>query len=165
MSQIKASRDDSTSAESIMVSLCPDAKERHRLLQQLLESCAVAERVAPRACSVTLFKDGSGFRLNVGNVEAMAYRSGLISLLLHGDAPTLMVGHVSATSYSSVPQPQSSFECSTKDFLDVGPLVQVPHAAFVRAAAVTVEGKPRKANFARFHSFGLIAYAQRVAGQ
>src|SRR5205823_6152207 len=61
-------RQSRASAETVMARACPDATSRRFLMKQLLQSIAIAERLRPTSCAVTLFKDG--FRLNVGQVEA-----------------------------------------------------------------------------------------------
>jgi hypothetical protein len=165
MSDLEFNREDPEFAESVISSLCPNTVERHHILAQLLSSCALAERLAPLSRAVTLFKDSSGFRVNVGQVEVFAFKSGSVRILLLGAIPKLTAGKlVSTPPYSSVPQPQSALECSTKEFVEVDALVQESHAAFVGAAALTSSGKPRGTSFARFHSPGLLDYAQRSVG-
>ena len=165
MSGQEFNREDPTLAEAVIRDLCPIAAERRHLLQQLLVSCSIAERSAPLSRAVTLFPDRTGFRLNVGQVEVFTFSSGWVRLLLLGAVSPLPIGETVPTSYASVPQPQSALQCTTKAFVKISALLQEPHAAFVRAAAVTSSGKPRSTSFAKFHSPGLLAYAQQYAGE
>jgi hypothetical protein len=160
MSELGFNRDDPEFASLIISGLCPTKLERSHLMSQLLLSCALAERIAPLSRAATLFKDGSGFRVNVGRVEVFTFISGSVRIMLFGAVPVLPAGKLVSTVYTSVPQPQSALSCSVKEFVSVDALVQEPHAAFVRSAALTSNGKPYNTSFARFHSAGLLAYAR-----
>ena len=64
-----------------------------------------------------------------------------------------------------MPQPQHGFFGTVRQLQKVGPILQPLHVAYVRTAAVTSKGKPRRSSFARYHSPGLHIYAQRLAGE
>jgi hypothetical protein len=141
---------------------CPDAAARRFLMQRLLQSAAIAEKSGPDSWAVTLFEDG--FRLNVGQVEAFTYRRGLVYFFMLGgiSARAYTVGEIIPSSFRSVPQPQSVFIGSARELQRVLAALAPAHEAFVRAAAVTTKGKPRRSSYSRFHSPGLYQYAIRL---
>lgn len=165
MTDAEFNRDDPALAEEIMKKLSPSEPERRVVLSQLLCSVAAAEQLAPHSWSVTLFSDG--FRLNVGPVEAFTFFNGEIRLFLFGSVPVEAhkLGEVLSSTYRSMPQPQYVFVGAVEQFEKARPHLQAAHAAFVRAAAVTSSGKPRRSSFARAHSPGLYSYAKRIAGE
>jgi hypothetical protein len=63
-------------AEEVMLDLLPNLTERRFVLKQLLASADLAHSLAPNAWGVTLF--GNGFRLNVGQVEALWFFDGTL---------------------------------------------------------------------------------------
>jgi hypothetical protein len=95
----------------------PDSSIRKAVLQQLVISSEAAERSAPSAWGATLFKDG--FRLNVGQVEAIVcfpdlFRMNLIGKV--GRAP--FKGRLfSVSKYHSVPDTSCAFSGTGKDFV------------------------------------------------
>ena len=119
----KENRDSAEFAASLMETLCPSQRDRTLVLRQLLESIKVAAKISPDIWAVTLFD--FGFRLNVGQVEVMTFRTVVDSqselpqaelrLLLHGrvdeDMQTALneaegFHGISPSNYKSVPQPQ-----------------------------------------------------------
>jgi len=146
-------------AQAVMERACPDGTARRFLMQQVLESIAIAEKLAPNSWAVTLFEDG--FRLNVGQVEAFTYRRGLVYFFMCGtiSARAHTVGEIIPSSFRSMPQPQSVFIGGAKELQRVHAALAAAHKTFVQTAAVTTKGKPRRSSYARFHSPGLYQYA------
>ena len=155
-------REDAAVAAEIMRELCPVLSDQQVVLGQLLSSIAVAEQVAPQSWAVTLF--GNGFRLNVGPVEAFTFFDREVSLFLLGSVPPEAQdpSELTPCSFRSIPQPQHMFCASLERLASVRDLLQPAHAEFVRAAAVTSTGKPRRSPYSRYHSRGLHTYALRV---
>jgi hypothetical protein len=88
MSELGFNRDDPEFASLIISGLCPTKLERSHLMSQLLLSCALAERIAPLSRAATLFKDGSGFRVNVGRVEVFTFISGSVRICCLAQSPS-----------------------------------------------------------------------------
>jgi len=138
---------------------CPDATVRRFVMKQLLQSIAIAERLGPNSCAVTLFEDG--FRLNVGQVEAFSYKRRLAYFFLLGAVSdrAYTVGEIIPSSLRSMPQPQSAFIGSAKELQRIHSALAQAHKSFVETAAVTTKGKPRRCSYSRYHSPGLYQYA------
>ena len=119
----KENYSDREFAASFMEKLYPTRRDRILVCHQLLESIDFANRISPGAWSLTMLE--RGFRLNVGDVEVMTFRSEALSksneiiveirLLLHGDVTDAMltaldenedIHEIYPYSYKSVPQPQ-----------------------------------------------------------
>jgi hypothetical protein len=66
-------RDSEEYAGSVMESLCPAHQDRALVLRQLLDSIGVAASISDDIWAVTLFENG--FRLNVGTVEVMTFKT------------------------------------------------------------------------------------------
>ena len=145
-----------------MERVCPNVAVRRFLMKQLLQSAAIAERAGPDSWAVTLFEDG--FRLNVGQVEAFTYRRGLVYFFMLGTVPAraYTVGEIIPSSFRSMPQPQCVFVGGAGELQRVRAALAPAHKTFVRTAAVTTKGKPRRSSYARFHSPGLHRYAIHV---
>jgi hypothetical protein len=152
-------RESHASAQTVMERACPNATARRFLMTQLLESIAIAEKAGPNSCAVTLFEDG--FRLNVGQVEAFTYRRGLVYFFMLGSVPARAhtVGEIIPSSFRSMPQPQNVFIGGAKELQRMHAVLAPAHKTFLRTAAVTTKGKPRRASYSRFHSPGLFQYA------
>lgn len=151
-------------AEAIMASLLPDIGERVLVLKRLVETLDCAERVVAGSCAVTLYPNG--FRLNVGQVETLVFMDGRLRVNLHGSIPLSgdLKSFLHAADYKSVSQPQSAFVGSISEFQRWEPSLIRAHHAFVKLAAFSPAGKPRKGTpFARSHSDGLLSYARRMA--
>lgn len=153
-------------AEEVMVEQCPNPQDRLLLLERLLASADVAKGVAPNAWGATLFSNG--FRLNVGQVEALVFLDGQLRVNLVGSAGTTpFIGAAfEQASYGSLPQPLCAFVGSLRQYAGVAAAIGKGHTAFVRLAAHSPSGKPRKGSpFRRSHSEGLIQYARAVVGR
>ena len=148
-------------AEAIMASLLPKVGERVFLLKRLVETLDYAERAVTGSCAVTLYPNG--FRLNVGQVEALVFMDGLLRVNLHGSIHLSgdLESFLHVADYRSVSQPQSAFVGSIPEFKRWEPSLIRAHREFVELAALSPTGKPRKGTpFARSHSDGLLAYAR-----
>ena len=128
-------------------------------MERLLQSIAIAERLGPNSWAVTLFKEG--FRLNVGQVEAFAYKRRLAHLFMLGavSGRAYTVGEIIPVSFRSMPQPQSAFIGSAQELQRIHSALAQAHKSFVETAAVTTKGKPRRCSYSRYHSPGLYQYA------
>lgn len=152
--------------ERIFLDALPIKAERVLVLRQLLESAAAAEKIAPNAWAVTLF--ANGFRLNVGQVEALTFFDDVVRVFLHGDVrleEKVLRKKVTPTTYRSVPQPQAVFAGSVPQFAKVREALWPRHCAYLRHAALSPSGKPRKGTpHARFHTEALMQWARRKVG-
>jgi len=155
-----SSREDPKVAKEVIESLIPIRLEREAILRQLISSIDFASAIASDSAAVTLFTDG--FRLNVGAVMALSCFDELIMLGLHGSMPASLQqsAHLRPSSFSSVPQPQYFFCGRISDLITWKDTIREAHEAYLRAAAVTETGKPRRAVYAKSHSPGLVAYAE-----
>jgi hypothetical protein len=156
-------RNDPESAKAVISAFCRLADEQRLVLGQLLRSVEVASAIAPNAWAVTLF--GNGFRLNVGQVESLDFINGKVIVLLHGHLPTELErsGRIEPVPYTSIPEPRRKFAGSIADFARWQSQLTAPHEAYLREAAVSPSGKPRKGtSFTKAHSEGLMRYARRV---
>ncbi len=164
MTVTKFNRDDPASAAQVMRKLCSSKAEQRLVLTQLLRSIAIAEQLAPHSWAVTLFP--KGFRLNVGKVEVFTFFDEIVGMFFLGSIPIDIkkIGEVRPTQYRSMPQPQHGFFGSVAEFGKANSALGPVHAEFVRTAAVTPRGAPRRSSFARTHSPGLHTYAQHIAG-
>jgi hypothetical protein len=152
-------------AEEVMLDLLPNQTERRLVLKQLLASADLANSLAPNAWGVTLF--GNGFRLNVGQVEALVFIHGTLRVNLvgsAGDRPFVGAAFVSA-GYRSLPQPLCTFVGSVRQYAVLAHSIRSSHEQFVQLAAITSSGEPRKGTpFRSSHCEGLIQYARNTAG-
>lgn len=153
--------DQIAEAEAVLVRAMPNQNERGIVLRQLLRSVNVANAIAPSAWSVTLLRDG--FRLNVGQVEALVFMGGIIRVNIAGDAGTapFLGEEFFETNYRSLPRSQCAFEGDAFQFERVVSLIQTGHDQFIQLTALTAAGVPRKGTpFRRSHSEGLMSYAR-----
>jgi hypothetical protein len=95
-------------------------------------------------------------------VEAFRFIDGTAALFLHGHVPPTRLGTIEPTSFDSIPEPQHGFLGTAAELARVAASLESAHRAFVCAAATTSKGAPRRTSFARYHSPGLLTYAQRV---
>jgi hypothetical protein len=156
-------RNDPESAKAVISAFCRSADEQRLVLGQLLRSVDVASAIAPNAWAVTLF--GNGFRLNVGQVESLNFIDGKVIVLLHGHVPTDLErsGRIGPVPYTSIPEPRRRFVGSIAEFARWQSQLTAPHEAYLREAALSPSGKPRKGTpFAKAHSEGLMQYARRL---
>lgn len=181
-------RSSAQSAESVMSAVCPDPLLRREVLRYLLDSIGFAETLAPGAWAVTLFS--TGFRLNVGPVEALTCElvqwpfpptepgDLLMRVLTQGELPegVLKQQHnrraaltLSPAAYKSVALPQHVVALVVKE---LGALQQwlamlLPaHQRYISQALHTSAGRVRSSTaFRRTHSPGLMAYAQALCAE
>jgi hypothetical protein len=158
------SRDQRDAAEAVMLRACPDPRLRQFLLAQLLRSIETAEQAGPGSWAVTLFEHG--FRLNVGQCEVFTYLNRLVRLFMLGSVPAAAytVGEILPAAFRSLPQPQWGFYGSAGELERLRRQLAAGHEEFVRTAAVTSTGKPRRCPYSRYHSPGLYNYALEAAG-
>lgn len=157
--------DDAIAVEEIICSLLPDIQDRFLVLEQLLESIGVADSIAPNAWGVTLFEDG--FRLNVGQAEVLVLATDQIRVNLCG--PKTGNGACSAnvkpSRYKSIPQPQFAFVGTISAFRMCRQHLLSQHKEFLRLAALSPKGMPRKGSpHTRSHCEYLVNYARFVTG-
>ncbi len=153
-------------AEEVMVEQCPNPQDRRLLLERLLASADAASSVAPSAWGATLFSNG--FRLNVGQVEALVFLDGRLRANLVGSvgAAPFIGATFEQASYGSLPQPLCAFVGSLPQYAEVAAAVSNAHAAFIHLAAHSPSGKPRNGSpFRRSHSEGLIRYVRAAVGR
>ena len=147
-------------AQTFFVNAMPNRNERSIVLQQLVRSADVANAIAPSAWSVTLLRNG--FRLNVGQVEVLVFRAGVVrvNMVGHiGTSPFLGEGFFEA-SYHSLSQSHCAFEGDALQLERVLSSIQPAHDQFIQLATLTTTGKLRKGTpFRRSHSEGLMLYA------
>jgi upstream activation factor subunit UAF30 len=156
-------RDDPDAAKAVISAFCRSADEQRLVLGQLLRSAEVAAAIAPNAWAVTLF--GNGFRLNVGQVDSLEFLSGNVCMPLHGHLPTELErsGRIGSWPFTSVPEPRCKFVGTIAEFARWQSQLTAPHEAYLREAALSPSGKPRKGTpFAKAHSEGLMRHARGV---
>ena len=150
-------------ARAVMVEQCPNAPERLAVLDRLLATADAANAIAPNAWAVTLF--ANGFRLNIGQVEAVVFADGELRVNLSASVGTTpCVGpYFIAAGYRSLPQPLCAFVGSLQQYLPLAAALEPAHVHFVKLAATGSSGIPRKGTpFQRSHCEGLIQYARAV---
>lgn len=144
----------------------PILAERTFVLHQLLASADLANSIAPNAWAVSLFKNG--FRLNVGQVEVLVFIDGKLRVNLIGAAgmAPFFGPEFEVANYRTVPQPHCAFIGSVEDFSSVEPSLRSSHELFVKRAATTQFGQPRKGTpFRRSHSELLIDFARSATAE
>ncbi len=155
-------REDPDKAKEILKELAPMSTERRALLRQLMRSTEIANSIAPTAWAVSLFPNG--FRMNVGQVEAFVFLDGDVRLNIVGTCgmPPIVGALFVPAPYRSVPQLCCAFYGALNDFVKVQEALQQRHAEFVKLAARSPSGKPRRGTrYKSSHSDGLMAYARR----
>lgn len=170
----KEDRDSQICAASLMEAACPSERDRVLVLRQLLDSVVIAEGISSDVWAVTLFDHG--FRVNVGPVEVMTFRTVFqspettlleVRLLLHGqvtqevEAALAEGGEIHnffPSRYKSVPQPQfvymglgniSSGGISNENYRELEKalkLLRSLHADFIGHAAKTPTGGIRQSS-------------------
>lgn len=152
-------------AEAVIAKILPDRDELLLVLKRLVRSAEIADAAAPNAWEVTLFRNG--FRLNVGQVEVLALkdRSLHVGLSAKLGVPPCVGPVFKATQYASMPKPQCAYLGSVGDYADVQDTIGVAHEQYVRRAATTASGQPRKGTpFRRHHHQGLVELARWETG-
>ena len=101
---------------------------------------------------------------NVGQVEVLTLWGDTVRVLLaasDSDPSLKATFRPHNTSYLSLGDPQSVFEGTASEFAEARAVLEPLHMEFVRAAATTSKGKPRRGTpFRRFHSPALMDYAR-----
>ena len=126
-----------------MKSILLDSGDRWTVLDRLTRSSRFASRIAPAAFSVTLGQ--SGFRMNVGQVEALTFFDATIRVLL---AATKADSHlaslpITSTQYKSIRKPQCVFTGTVAEYRAAKDLIDPLHENYIRDAATTANGSPR----------------------
>lgn len=155
-------RQDPEAARVRLEQALPDPIARRVVLDRLLRSADLADSIAPKAWSLTLYDDG--FRLNVGSVEAMVAGGELVRLNLASEIDDLPFASDSLvpTSYDSTPKPQCAFHGPLAEFASHLPQLSLAHEAFIRRAAVSKKGTPRQGStWRKSHSPGALEYARQ----
>lgn len=154
--------EEELSAVDVLQEQCPEESQRHFLAAQLIRSVDLADSVATRSWAVTLFPNG--FRLNVGAVEALTFIDGEIRVLISGEFSRgrMLDGEVSECPYKNAPQPAYAFQSSLLRYRQIADDLHEAHAAYIRGAAVSTLGRPRRSAFARHHSRELVDYARKL---
>ena len=144
-----------------LTAACPRESDRLIALRQLATSADTAGEIAPNAWAVSLLPDG--FRLNVGQVEALVLVSGLVRVNLVGTygLPPFVGSKFQQTKYKSIPGPQCAYVGSLSSYAKVASDLDAAHRAFLDQAARAPSGAPRKGtSFSRRHCEELIQYAR-----
>ena len=100
---------DSLSAQDVIESILPDPGGRWTVLDRLTRSSRFASSIAPAALSVTL--GHNGFRMNVGQVEALTFFDDTFRILLAAAKADgrLALLPITSTAYKSIRGPQCVF--------------------------------------------------------
>jgi hypothetical protein len=151
-------------AEAILVRGLPNVRDRSLVLKRLLDSATMADTTAPNAWGVTLFPDG--FRLNVGQVEALVLgeQTLRVNLLTDLSVPPAVGPCFAATAYQSMPEPQCAFVGTVQQYAGVEVAIAAAHESFVRRAASTRFGEARAGTPFRRRHEGLLKLARRTLG-
>ncbi|MGY3506322.1 DUF3427 domain-containing protein [Bradyrhizobium sp. USDA 4471] len=129
-------------------------------MDRLVRSWELAGSIAPVARSVSLASNG--FRLSVGQVEALTFFDGSIRVLLAAPANDKRLANlpIRDTSYSSFRGRQSVFEGTPSEYNAAKYRIDPLHNKFVEAAATRRDGSPRQGSpFVSSHVEEVIAYA------
>src|SRR5437867_2373455 len=97
------------SAKNVIESILPDPADRWTVLDCLTRSSRFASSIAPAALSVTL--TSNGFRMNVGQVEALTFFDNTLRILLAATKTDSRLASLPLTSatYKSIRGPQCVF--------------------------------------------------------
>ncbi|MHB1799536.1 MAG: hypothetical protein ACYCUI_14750 [Vulcanimicrobiaceae bacterium] len=159
--QSETEPDELAAAEAVLVEQCPNLEERLAVLHRLLITADAANAIAPNAWAVTLFVNG--FRLNIGQVEAVIFIDGGLRINLSASVGTKpFVGqNFVAAGYRSLPQPLCAFVGTPQQYLPLAAELELAHMRFVQLAATGSSGMPRRGTpFLRSHCEGLVQYAR-----
>ena len=153
-------------AAAVISTLLPNPDERLALMQQLLFSIETAQAVSESVWAVTLFKNRTGFRLNVGQLEVFVLTNNTVRLNLLGAKSTIPIHSdlIVEADYVPMPHPHCAFLGTVNQFCRSAESICHQHAEFIRLAAMAPAGQTRNGTtFQRFHSAGLVEYARQVA--
>ena len=156
--------DRKLSAQEVIEAILPDVNARRLVMDRLIGSWEFAGTIAPAARSVTLSENG--FRLNIGQVEALTFFNDTIRILMAAaiDDPRLATLPLRSTSYVSIQSPQCAFIGSALEYRTNKPLIDALHRHYVRSAATTSNGAPRLGSpYVTHHSAELISYAREFS--
>ncbi len=152
--------------KQIFTHLVPDGDARYSLLRLLLSSTDLANSIAPLAWGVTQYSNG--FRLNVGQVEAVVFLDASLHVNLIGEVgmPPFAGDTFRVVQYATVPYTTCRFHGSIETFEKLRSELQSSHFEFIRRAVATGAGFPRRGTpFRRFHCHSLIDYAKQETDQ
>lgn len=140
----------------------PNIQVGRLILSQLLNSSNYANQVSSESWAATLFKDGKGFRLNVGPVEALWFLNGELKInLLASELKTpKFSGHFYPNDYRSIRGDVLTYAISGDEFTRFTDELLYAHYKFIDAAARNDGGRARKTPYHRSHSNLLIEYAK-----
>jgi Domain of unknown function (DUF3387) len=142
---------DDLSAQEVIESVLPNARDRWIVLDRLTRSSRFASSIAEAALSATLWQNG--FRMNVGQVEALTFINDSIRILLaatSGDS-RLAALPVTGTEYKSIRGPQCAFTGTVAEYRAAKELIDPLHEDYIRSN-VTVDWMhrdPARANIRR----------------
>lgn len=149
-------------ARDVIESILPDSSDRWTVLDHLTHSSRFASSIAPAALSVTL--GPNGFRMNVGQVEALTFFDDTFRILLAAAKADsrLALLPITRTAYKSIRGPQCVFVGTVREYRAAKEQIDPLHEDFIRDAATTINGSPRQGTpFAIHHSNDLITYAAK----
>jgi 5-methylcytosine-specific restriction enzyme A len=155
---------DNLSAKDVIEAALPDATDRWVVMDRLIRSWEFAASIAPAAPSLTLRPDG--FRMNVGQVEALTFFDDAIRILLaaSSDDTRLVSLPVTGAEYLSFRGPQSVFGGTAAEYRADKAVIDPLHEAFMRIAATTINDSPRRGSpYKAWHSSELVKYAAKYA--
>lgn len=154
-------KNSAEAAEMVLIKAYPEPHERFLVLRQLLKSIEHAQSIAPGAWCVTLLRQG--FRLNVGDTEVLLGFPGGIGLNLAAKPEDFNQSEdyeILEINYAARPG-STRYNTYVENFKKVEEELKPAHLAFIDDCAFTATGKPfKKSRFQRFHSPGLVEYAQ-----
>lgn len=143
--------------------MCSVPADRLAVIEQLLESIAFVQEIAPESWALTRFEHG--FRMNVGSVEAYACLHGKVRLLLACEPGAINVAGIEPIRYASVPLPQAVYVSPASELALVRRRLCAAHLAYLRAAALRRDGQARRCAYTRYHCEALLAAARQMVGK
>jgi hypothetical protein len=152
--------DNSLSARDVIESILPDFSDRLTVLNRLARSSQFASSIAPAASAVTLVHNG--FRMNVGQVEALTFFNDTFRILLAATKADSRLASlpITGSAYKSIRGPQCIFVGTIGEYRAAQERIDSLHEDYIRVAATTISGRPRQGTpFAIHHSNDLITYA------
>jgi len=158
-------RNSAHSAAEVLQRLLPDVTHRDAALRFLAKAIHRAHDLVPEGWSVTL--DERFVRLNVGRIETMTLRLGLVHLVLvagegtHGieAIPGVVLNPKGRTTYPSVPGSQAC-DIPAQQFPAFAARVGASHERLMEKAAASA----RSAIWAGAHSPGVLKYLEQTLG-
>lgn len=154
--------DCSLSARDVIERILPDSSDRWTVLDRLNRSSKFASSIAPAALSARL--GNNGFRINVGQVEVLTFFDDTFRVLLAATKPDKRLARLQIvrTTYKSIRGPQCYFVGTIGDYRAAKQQIDSLHEEYIRDAATTINGSPRRGTpYAIHHSEDLITYARK----